>query len=202
MYDLFLRNGYSSSFFWNKANSILTKFCCPSIRIPTVSRAKLYIPLNFYGPVSEKFKSNVTKLVRNYYPQIKLQLAFRNRNSLGSFFHIKDEIPFMQRFRVVYMYTCGVCRDTYIGKTMRRLDDRIPEHVGVSARTGAAISTPLFSSIRNHMEDHGAPVNPEHFQIIATGASDADLKILETLANHFYDPKILSRETSLIVQIL
>ena len=117
-------------------------------------------------------------------------------------FQLKDRIPTMQRSRVVYKYTCGICRDTYIGKTMRRLATRVSEHRGRSERTGRASDCPPFSAIRQHMESHGSLVDPECFQIVTSSNGDINLKILETLAIHQQKPKICSQESSLILQIL
>ena len=202
LYQLFLNNGYSSTFFWNKANTMIGRLYAPSPPIPTVEKAKVFIPLDYYGRISDKFRVTVTKLVGDIYPQIKLHLAFRNRNTIGSMFQLKDRIPTMQRSRVVYKYTCGICRDTYIGKTMRRLATRVSEHRGRSERTGRASDCPPFSAIRQHMESHGSLVDPECFQIVTSSNGDINLKILETLAIHQQKPKICSQESSLILQIL
>ena len=196
------RSALLSPFFWKKANTIINRLYSPVPRLPTVEKAKVFIPLDYYGPVSDKLRSALTKLVTEYHPYINLHLAFRNRNTIGSFFQIKNPIPLMQRSRVVYKYTCGICSDTYIGKTMRRLATRVSEHRGISDRTDKPLACPPFSAIREHMQQHNVAVDPRCFKILATSTNDTNLKILETIATHQMKPEISTKESSMIVQIL
>ena len=174
-------------FFWKRANSVLEKFVIKKPPILLAPRAKV------------KFKANLNKLLENYYPQVDLHLAFRNKLNIGSFFRSKDEIPKMLRSRVVYKYTCKICKDFYIGKTVRTLRTRVFQHMGLSERTSAPLVKKDFSSIRLHMEEHGDEVDPDQFEILDYGGGEVDLLILETLWSNEQSPKISRKGSSLIL---
>ena len=199
---LFFDNGYSMERFWKKCNSVIDGLYRRRKEIPTVPRAVIYHSIQYFGPVTDMYKTKFKSLVSSYYGQIKLQLAHKNHLTVGSFFKIKDSIPVSQRSKVVYKYSCEVCNASYIGKTMRTLAARIAEHSGVSVRTGALLSTPPYSAIREHLKVHGGlRVNPSNFKILDSGNYDLDLKILETLYTIEQRPSIVKNETSLTLRL-
>ena len=63
----------------------------------------------------------------------------------------------------------------YIGKTKRRLHDRKTEHFK------ALTSSNHSSAIADHMTQTGHKIKWDHFDILATGQSDLNCKIKETL---------------------
>ena len=76
---------------------------------------------------------------------------------------------------VVYEAGCWDCDDCYIGKTKRRLHDRTTEHFK------ALTSNSHSSAIADHMTQTGHRIKWDHFDILATGQSDINCKIKETL---------------------
>ena len=200
----FGRNGYPSNFFWSRANRIINKLYVKRPGIPFVPCAKVYIPLDYFGTVSDKYSKLFKELVKRFYPQVDIQFAFRNRNTIGSYFRVKDCIPLRLRTGVVYKFTCGVCNDSYIGKTIQHLDSRISQHMGVSEYTYKVTqsSMNLQSSIRDHMKVHNMGVDPNSFSIMTQANSDLDLKVYETLFSHMLKPEICKNETSLTLQLV
>ena len=85
---------------------------------------------------------------------------------------------------------------------MRTLETRAHEHGGLSERTGRPFSNPSFSAIRDHMQDHGKPVEFNSFKIMASASNDIDLKIQEALFTHKYRPAISRKESTLILHTL
>ena len=53
---------------------------------------------------------------------------------------------------LVYKFSCAQCASEYVGMTARTLGTRDDKHVGVSYRTGALLTEPPHSAIRDH--DH------------------------------------------------
>ena len=50
-----------------------------------------------------------------------------------------------------YKFSCAQCASEYVGMTARTLGTRVDEHVGVSYRTGAHLTQPPHSAIRDHI---------------------------------------------------
>ena len=48
--------------------------------------------------------------------------------SVVGFTSNKDKVPLNSKSNIVYQVTCPGCNKSYIGKTFRRLDDRLSEH--------------------------------------------------------------------------
>ena len=82
---------------------------------------------------------------------------------------------------------------------MRWLGMRVCEHCGHSFRTGASLSNPPYSAIREHMESHNAPVSKTSFEIIDSGNYEIDIRILETLHSMTLKPGISRHDSSLIL---
>ena len=54
-------------------------------------------------------------------------------------FRYKDPIPKDLIFSVVYKFQCGLCNESYYGESIRQIDIRSGEHIGVSPLTGQTI---------------------------------------------------------------
>ena len=72
----------------------------------------------------------------------------------------------------------------------------------MSVRTGALLSTPPYSAIKEHLKvTGGLRVNPSNFKILDSANYDLDLKILETLYTIEQRPSIVKNETSLTLRL-
>ena len=52
---------------------------------------------------------------------------------------------------VVYKFHCGLCNESYYGESIRHLDIRSGEHIGVSPLTGKKVKPINNSSVRDHL---------------------------------------------------
>ena len=95
-------------------------------------------------------------------------------------FKFKNNIPTPLVSLLVYQYNCNRYNSIYVGKTTRHLATKISEHKGVSHRTGAQLSSPIFSSIRNHVNDthNSNNINPDQFKILCTSNYDYDYVLM------------------------
>ena len=116
-----------------------------------------------------------------FYPQIHLNLIFKNNFSIESFFQYKDKIPTSVLSNVVYKYTCEQCTATYYGETTRHLCTRIAEHKGLSSRTGKPLTHPPFSSIRDHCLLYGHGLESKNFSIIHKCENPFDTRVSESI---------------------
>ena len=70
----------------------------------------------------------------------------------------------------------------YIGSTVRSLQVRTHEHIGISYRTKLPLCNPSFSAIREHCESvHGVRPKFEDFSIIGKSNDPMSLRIIESL---------------------
>ena len=83
---------------------------------------------------------------------------------------LKCQIPIFSQSNIVYKINCKDCQEFYIGKTYRRLSQRIKEH-----STSEASALTKHAMLMNHTIDFG---NPE---ILARDQLHTRLLIKETL---------------------
>ena len=65
--------------------------------------------------------------------------------------------------------------------TTRTLGVRVDEHAGISYRTGARLTSPPHSAVREHSESCSVGVDISSFRVLCTSSNEVDLKILESL---------------------
>ena len=75
----------------------------------------------------------------------------------------------------MYKASCWDCDDFYIGKTKCRLHDRKTEHFKALAKNCQT------SAIGDHITSTGHNIKWDHFEILATGRSDIQCRIKESI---------------------
>ena len=174
-------NGFSKFFTDFYLGKQLSKLMNPKPNHTTVPRAILYFPITFTGKNSFALRNKITKLLREFYPQISVRVIFRPRQIMQNLFRLKDIVPNELQSSVVYKYECHRCNSVYVGKTSRQLRVRIFEHLGRSIRTNRPLSKPPFSAIRNHSHTCDHPINKESFSVLSTHSSSMELLVAEKL---------------------
>ena len=162
----------------------------------TVPKDVIYFPIVYTGASSFSLRNNISKLIREFYPQVAIRVIFKSTNTIGKMYKFKDKIPIDLQSSLVYKYSCDSCKASYIGKTKRHLRSRIAEHLGRSARTNARISNPPFSAIREHSLTYDHRISIENFSVLAKSSWDQDLAIMESLFTHTERPTIGTHESS------
>ena len=147
----------------------------------TSEKETKFITLPFSGHFSYQLRNTLSILLRKHMPNINYKFIFVNRNTIGSLFKVKDNIPDSLCSNIVYGFTCPDCTDRYIGSTSRNLKIRMSEHRGVSYRTNANITNPSFSRIREHAKDHSHRIREEDFEILFRAKHTSELRIAESL---------------------
>ena len=128
------------------------------------------ISLPFLGDQSQKLKRQLLRLIKAVAPWIKLTVVFTPVFKLACLSKLKCQIPVLSLSNVVYKINCKDCSEFYIGKTYRRLSQRIKEH---STSDGSALTKHAITT--NHTIDFD---NPE---VLATDLHHTRLLIKETL---------------------
>ena len=99
------------------------------------SRQPVYLCLPYKGIASERITQNLRSAVQSTYGAVQLRTIFRTSQMLPNAY--KDTLPKFQKSNIVYMFKCNRCDCEYVGKTSRRLVDRIEEHVPSAIRKRA-----------------------------------------------------------------
>ena len=104
---------------------------------------KLCLPFfsDFNGWSAFRIRSNIAKLVRIHYPDIKIQMVFRSAKRISSLLRYKDCFPSLLCSSVLYKFSCSGCNATYYGKNSMNLLIRCNEHLGIK-RSGHKLFHP------------------------------------------------------------
>ena len=184
--NILCNNGFKNSIIFKEIKKILLKIYSNNTSTNNNKPDKLIIffKIPFQGKESFIIRKRLNILLSRYYPQVKLNFVFTTNYKINNFFRFKDKVPDAMRSSLVYKYTCDRCNSVYIGKTSRHLSTRVSEHIGVSYRTKRALTSPPFSSIREHIASSGHKnysITPNQFHIITSAQNDLELVIKESL---------------------
>ena len=111
----------------------------------------------------------------------KLEIAFKCQTTLSNSFRFKDPIPKDLIHGVVYKFQCGLCNESYYGESIRHLDIRCGEHIGVSRLTGKKVKPINNSAVRDHLLHCNYLPSFENFSILAHENKNFLLEIKERL---------------------
>ncbi len=153
-----LENGYPERFILKNIDERTKK---PATL--TAEKKDVFIRLPFLGDAtSEMVKRRLKTAVTNAFPAANLRVFFTNSPllRLGG----KDRLPLKATSMCIYSFTCS-CGAGYIGRTTRRLEKRIREHI--PAWLGKGENRSISSSILAHLIDTNHQVDArEAFRVI------------------------------------
>ena len=201
--NFFQNNGFPTNLIDTRIRKFLDKIYSTSTE-SSKSSDIVYLRLPYFGSQSEKLKVELSKLLKTFLPGITFNYVLVNPLKIGSFFNHKDRLPLCLRSSVIYHYRCA-CPDapSYVGLTTRHFFERIAEHKGVSSRTGNELSSPIYSSIRDHSSKCGSEIIDCNFKLLKSSSSSncEDLRILESLYIRKLRPSLNETLSSFPLQI-
>ena len=100
---------------------------------------------------------------------------------LKNYFHFKDFFPELLWSNWIFTFSCRRCIASYIGKNFRYFKVRVPEHQGVSLRTGEAVKGTVLTFVSKHMLIFDYKVMHENFKIHGNYSNRYTLKLKENL---------------------
>lgn len=155
--NIFIQNGYPMRF--------VEKHMCLKQRsnITTVGKKPVYVSLPFKGDVhAERLTRRLTKAVQTTYFAANLVLSFHSVPIVK--LRLKDRLPNCDASFCIYSFECS-CRASYIGRTTRRLSERISEHHPAWLRHGEMKT--ITSAIVGHLADTGHRIEQTNaFQVV------------------------------------
>ena len=163
----------------------------------------VYMRLPYIGPVSGRFKQQLSDAVQNCYGAVKLRTIFSTTSLLSC--RLKDRTPTPDSSNVVYQFTC-CCDSKYVGRTSQRLGQRINQHVPKAVRKALTQSDNTSrktllkkstSAIAQHLLENpkcGELFDMKQFTIIKRARTDFHLKVLESVYIQTLSPILCRRK--------
>ena len=180
LHDYFVNNCYPSRLFCKTVKTFLNNFFQPKFKLPSVSKLPVYATIQLI--YSERFYSDLRRIIESHIPAVNIKLIRLNRMNLGSIFRSKERLPTLMTSGLIYLFDCPRCDlGKYVGSTRRLLKVRIDSHKGVSYRTGTKLSNPEFSNIREHTRKCKTSIEYKDFKVIGRTNNSHELPILESL---------------------
>ena len=177
---ILLKNAYPESLIDSMVKKFFDKLHTKR-DIATVPKEQFEIVLPYLGSISGKIRRNLKSMANRYFPQCEIKVIFKSPSRLSSLFTFKDQLPEYLLSGVVYKYTCGKCKSTYIGKTKRHTRKRYAEHQGRSPLTGKLLKGQDSTTVRDHMLTCDTLISCENFKVIGTDSDNTHLKIKESI---------------------
>ena len=107
---------------------------------------------------------------KRIFPCVELRLVFRAAQKLSCLTRLKSKLNVLSRSGVVYQISCSQCEAFYVGKTKRRLEQRVQEH-----------SQQGYSSLYKHSSDLCHQIDYSNPAVISVDNNDYRLQIKEAL---------------------
>ena len=144
------KNGYPENFINKCFKKFLDNIHLVKEKVPTVERKRLLLVLQYLGVISLQTRTKLQQAIKGVLNCCKLEIAFKCQTKLSNSFRFKDPIPKDLISGVVYKFQCGLCNESYYGESIRHLDIRSGEHIGVSPLTGKKVKPIKNSAVCDH----------------------------------------------------
>ena len=157
------------------------------------------ISLQYLGKASLEVRKRLRNAFRSYCPDIKLRVVFNSSNRLKNAFLYKDLIMKELNSRVLYKFSCGICKNSYVGKTKRHFIVRRHEHLGISISTNDKFSYNENSAtaIRRHIHECQHECTANDFSIIGSGMNNYHLLLKESIVISLLKPSLNNAKESI-----
>ena len=147
------------------------------------STPKVVLRLPYAGAVSARYAVRIKSTVSRCYSDVSLRVIFKSRPILPA--AKKDILPTHTNSNIIYQYLCH-CKSAYVGRTSRRLQVRIGEHIPKYVRnlSAALEGKKPSSSIAQHLVQNPEcreKYNDSQFTILGHGRTDFHLAVLEAM---------------------
>ena len=119
--------------------------------VPTVDKKSLLLVLPYLGIRSLQTRAKLQQALKVVLNCCKLEIVSKCQTRLSHSFPYKDPIPKDLMSGVVYKLQCAICSESYYGESIRYLDIKSGEHVGVSPLTGKKVKPSNNNAICDHL---------------------------------------------------
>ena len=164
---IFRKNGYPESCIVKCFNKFLDNIHLVKEKVPTVERKRLLLVISYLGVISLQTRTKLQQALKGVLSCYKVEIIFKCQTKLSNSFQFKDPISKDLISGVVYKFQCGLCNESYYGESIRHLDIRSGEHIGVSPLTGKKVKPVNNSAVRDHLLHCNYLPSFDNFSILA-----------------------------------
>ena len=100
-----------------------------------------------------------------YFKDVRFYILFANKFTIGSLYNFYNKLPILLKTSLVYTFCCASCSLEYAGMASRTLGT-IEKHGCVSYRTGARLTQPPHSVMRDHRDAYCTQFDTSNFKNI------------------------------------
>ena len=175
------KNGYPENVIDKYFKKFLKNAYLVKENVPTVEKKRLLLVLPYLGIIYLQTKTKLQQALNGVLNCCKLEIVFKCQTRLSNFFHYKDPLPKDLISGVVYKFQCGLCNESYYGESIRHLDIRSGEDIGVPPLTGKKVKPPNNSAIWNHLLHCNFLPSFDNFSALAHENKKYLLEIKESL---------------------
>ena len=130
-------------------------------------KKRLLLVLPYLRIISLQTRTKLQQALKGVLNCCKLEIVFKCQTKLSHSFRYKDPIPKDLISGVVYKFQCGLCNESYYGESIRHLDIRSGEHIGVSPLTGKKVKPSNNSAICDHLLHCNFLPSFDNFSVLA-----------------------------------
>ena len=178
---IFRKNGYPENFIDKCFKKFLNNVHLVKENVPTVEKKHLLLVLPYLGIISLQTRTKLKQALKGVLNCCKVEIVFKCQARLSNSFRYKDPIPKDLISGVVYKFQCGLCNESYYGESIRHLDIRSGEHIGVSPLTGKKVKPSNNSAICDHLLHCNFLPSFDNFSVLAYENKKYLLEIKESL---------------------
>ena len=170
--DVLRCNGYPSTFIDSCVNRCLSKMYCTQSKEDKYGPDKklAFLCLPYCGTNSVKVKRQILRLLSNVAPWVQPRIVFKPVLKFSALSRLKCQFPLLTNSNLVYKVQCKDCSAFYIGKTIRRLHQRLKEH-----------SEDEYSALHRHANEQKHVIDFECPSILAKDSNKSRLLVKEAL---------------------
>ena len=178
---IFRKNDYPENFIDKCFKKILNNVNLVKENVPTVKKKRLLLVLPYLGIIFLQTRTKLQQALKGVLNCCKLEIVFKCQARLSNSFRYKDPIPKDLIFGVVYKFQCGLCNESYYGESIRHLDIRSGEHIGVSPLTGKKVKPSNNNAICDHLLHCNFLPSFDNFSVLVYESKKYLLEIKESL---------------------
>ena len=136
---IFCKNGYPGKAIDKCNKKFLDNIHFVKENVSTVEKRRFLLVLPYFGVISLKTRTKLQHAFKGVSNCCKLEIAFKCQTKLSNSLRSKNLKPKDVISGAVYEFQCGLCNESYYDDSIRHLDIRSGERMGMSPLTGKKV---------------------------------------------------------------
>ena len=177
--NVLIKNGYPEAFI---DSNLKEKRQQPNNE-NTLPNKTVFVSVPFKGDIpAEVLKRRLNKVIQNKFNDVILRVGFKSTKLITV--NPKTQLSSLAQSHIIYLYKCNNCSMRYVGRTTRKLEIRIKEHLKINC------SNETLTAIGNHVLTSNHTSNHSNFNILYRATNERDLRIAEAIFCKLLSPEL------------